>query len=69
MLCMEQGLPEDAARALRENFLAKADAMFPVRARGRRVAAASAAGLGAPLPPALNPECLFLCAELVCCLM
>lgn len=45
-----QGLPEEAAKALREEFLAKAEAMFPVRSRGRKPAAA-VAGLGAYLIP------------------
>ena len=40
-----QGLPEEAAKTLREEFLAKAEAMFPVRSRGRKPAAAIA-GLG-----------------------
>ena len=41
-----QGLPEDAAEALREELLAKAEVMFPVRKRNRK-AAAAVAGLGA----------------------
>ncbi len=40
-----QGLPEDAAQALRQEFLDKAEVMFPVRKRNRK--ATAVAGLGA----------------------
>ncbi|BDA49513.1 probable proteasome activator complex subunit 4 [Coccomyxa sp. Obi] len=43
-----KGLPEEAAKALREEFLAKAEAIFPVRSRGRKPAA-GVAGLGTGL--------------------